>query len=135
MMMYSDDDEAWLTDPNISPYGFGFHISGDWDPMHTEIRPATVLVNHAAEIASQSAAFTKSVIDFIETQLRTVKSLAVDREEIRKLRVYRVNLFWPDRPNDGEIELRTSLETDRMWHCAYINRKPAPCLTFSGLAN
>jgi hypothetical protein len=40
---------------------------------------------------------------------------------------------WPERPDDGEIELRSSFDTDRMWHCAYIGRKPAPHLGFSGL--
>jgi hypothetical protein len=135
VLIYSDDDEAWFTDPKVSSYGFGFYISGDWNAMHTEIRPAAVLLNHAAEIASQPAVFVQSVREFLETQLQTVKSLARDEEEVRKLQVYRVNLMWPERPNDGEIELRSSLETDRMWHCAYVNRKPAPYLTFSGLAS
>jgi hypothetical protein len=132
-LTYSDDDEAWLTDPKASPYGFGFYISGDWDADGPEIRPASALVDHAAEIAAHPEAFTQSVREFVDTQLQSVRSLAADKDEIQKLRVYRVALMWPERPDDGEIELRTSFDTDRMWGCAYLGRKPAPHLGFVGL--
>ena len=131
-LVYSDDDEAWLTDPGASAYGFGFYISGDWDADGPEIRPAAALIEHAAQIASHPDAFIRSVQEFIAAQLQTDKLLQADRGEIEKLRVYRVALMWPERPDDGEIELRTSLDSIRMWHCAYIGRKPAPHLGFSG---
>jgi hypothetical protein len=132
-LTYSDDDEAWLTDPKSSPYGFGFYISGDWDADGPEIRPASALVDHAAQIAAHPEAFRRLVEEFIDSQLRSVRSLAADKDEIQKLRVYRVTLMWPERPADGEIELRTSFDTDRMWGCAYLRGKPAPHLGFSGL--
>ena len=132
-LTYSDDDDAWLTDPKTSTYGFGFYISGDRDPGRPEIRPAAALVDHAAEIASRPDDFTVRVRAFVESQLNTEKSLAAVRNEIEKLRVYRILLMWPERPDDGEIELRASFDSDRMWHCAYIGRKPAPHLGFSGL--
>jgi hypothetical protein len=132
-LIYSDDDEAWMADPKKSACGFGFCISGGWDADSPEIRPATALVEHAAEIASRPEAFTESVRGFVESQLQTVKSLAADRNEIERLRVYRVALMWPKRPDDGEIELRTSFDSDRVWHCAYTGRKPAPHLAFAGL--
>src|SRR5688500_13136127 len=87
-LTYSDDDEAWLTNPKTSAYGFGFSISGDWDADGSEIRPASALVGHAAEIASWPDDFTRGVRDFVASQWETVKSLAGDREEIQKLRVY-----------------------------------------------
>ena len=132
-LTYSDDDEAWLTDPKTSAYGFGFYIFGDWDADGPEIRPASALVDHAAAIASRPEVFTQAVQDFVASQLQTVKSLAADKDEIQKLRVYLLALMWPERPDDGEIELRTSLDSHRMWHCAYIGRKPAPYLGYSGL--
>lgn len=132
-LTYSDDDEAWLTDPKTSAYGFGFYISGDWVADGPEVRPASALIDHAAAIAARPEAFTQSVREFIDSQLQSVRSLAADKDEIQNLRVYRVALMWPERPDDGEIELRTSLDTERMWHCAYIGRSPAPHLGFSGL--
>ena len=132
-LTYSDDDEAWLTDPKTSACGFGFYISGDWNGDGPEIRPASALVDHAAEIATHPDAFTQSVQEFVDSQLQSVRSLAADKNEIQKLRVYRVAFMWPERPDDGEIEMRTSLDSDRMWHCALIGRKPAPHLGFSGL--
>ena len=132
-LIYSDEDEAWLTDPKMAAYGFGFCISGEWDEDIAEIRPAAALVEHASEIASQPEAFAESVRAFVKSQLQTVMALAVDRNEIEELRVYRVALMWPTRPDDGEIELRTSLDSDRVWHCAYTGRKPAPHFGFTGL--
>lgn len=132
-MTYSDDDEAWLTDPKTSPYGFGFYIAGDWDAAGPEIRPSSALIDHAAAIAAAPEAFTDLLREFVNSQLESVRSLAADKDEIQKLRVYRVALMWAERPDDGEIELRTSSDSDRMWHCAYIGRRPAPHLGFSGL--
>lgn len=133
MLSYSDDDEAWLTDPKTSPYGFGFYISGDWKAEGPEILPASALVEHAAMIASDPEPFLRSVQEFIDAQMHFARSLGGHRDEIGKLRVYQVALMWPERPADGEIELRTSFESHRMWHCAYIHGKPAPHLNFTGL--
>lgn len=130
---YSDDVEAWLTDPKTSTYGFGFYISGDWDADGPEIRPAAALMEHATAIAAHPEEFIQSVQAFIDSQLQSERSLAADKDEIQKLRVYQVALMWPTRPDDGEIELRTSFDSDRMWGCAYIGRKPAPHLSFTGL--
>jgi hypothetical protein len=132
-LTYSDDDEAWLTDPKTSACGFGFYIAGNWSSDDLDLRPATALVEHAAQIASHSDVFKQSVLEFVESQLKTVGSLARDKDEIQKLRIYRVALMWAERPDDGEIELRTSLDSNRMWHCAYVGRKPAPHFGFSGL--
>ncbi len=132
-LTYSDDAEAWLSDPKTSAYGFGFYISGDWDADGPEVGPASALVDHAAAIAAHPEAFTELVREFVDSQLQSVRSLAADKDEIQKLRVYAVFLMWPDRPDDGEIELRTSFDTDRMWGCAYLGRKPAPHLSFIGL--
>lgn len=131
-LTYSDDDEAWLTDPKASPYGFGFYISGDWDADGPEVRPASKLMDHAAELASHPEVLAQSIREFLDLQLQSVNSLAADKDEIQLLRVYRVALMWPERPDDGEIELRTSFDSDRMWLCAYVSRKPAPSLSFSG---
>lgn len=132
-MTYSEDDEAWLTDPNTSPCGFGFYIAGDWNADTAEILPASALVEHAAEIAADPEPFLRSVQEFLDAQSHFVRSLAGSRDEIQKLRVYQVALMWPARPHDGEIELRASFESLRMWHCAYINGIPAPHLNFTGL--
>jgi hypothetical protein len=131
-LIYSAEDDAWLTDPNASDFGFGFYVSGDPDPAASMIHPAASLIEHAAEIASNPEDFANAVQALVQHQLTTVKTLQADRDEIHKLRVYRVALMWPEQPNDGEIELRMAPKSDRMWHCAYIGRKPSPPLVFSG---
>jgi hypothetical protein len=132
-LVYSADDEAWLTDPKASKCSFGFFISADPDETGLTIQPSVALIDHAAEIASQPEVFVDSVRELVQSQLKTVKSLHANRDEIEKLQICRVALMWPDRPYDGEIELRTSPNSDRMWHCAYAGRKPSPPLVFSGL--
>jgi len=132
-LTYSADEDAWLTDPDASGCGFGFYVSAERNPNAATIRPAAELIEHAAQIASNPEVFAKSVRVLVESQLTTVKSLHADRDEIERLRVYRVALMWPERPDDGEIELRTGPDSDRMWHCAYLGRKPSPPLVFSGL--
>ena len=132
-LIYSDDDEAWLTDPKSSAYGFGFYIAGDWSKPGPEVLPPAQLIEHAAQIASNPNALIQSVQELINAQLKTDGSLRDAKNEVEQLHVYRVMLMWPERPNDGEIELRSSPDSNRMWHCAYINGKPAPSLVFSGL--
>lgn len=132
-MTYSEDDEAWLIDPKTSPCGFGFYIAGDWNADGAEILPASALVEHAAEIAADPEPFVRLVQEFLDAQSHSSRSLAGKRDEIQKLRVYQVELMWPERPNDGEIELRSSFDSHRMWHCAYLSGRPAPHLNFSGL--
>jgi hypothetical protein len=134
-LLYSDDDEAWLTDPKSSPCGFGFYIAGDWSTPGPEVLPPQSLIDTAINIATHSEAFIRSVQDIIDSELKKLSPKDRDLEEIKKLRVYRVELMWPDRPNDGEIQLRTSAESNRMWYCGYINGKPVLPLEFAGLDN
>jgi len=100
-----------------------------------EVMPAQELIVTAVAIASRSEAFVQSVREVIEAKLKTLPSGHPDFEEIKKLEVYSVDLMWPDQPKDGEIELRTSPESIRMWHCGYTNGKPVLPLAFSGLDN
>jgi hypothetical protein len=132
-LLYSEDDEAWLTDPVTSPYGFGFYIVGDWEAENIEIRPAEGLLEHAAQIAAHPEALIESVRQLVQSQLRTDKSLEALRSEVEKLQLYRVALMWPERPNDGELELRTSSDARQVWQCAYLGRKPAAPLVLVGL--
>jgi hypothetical protein len=132
-LLYSDDAQAWLSDPATSPCGFGFYIVGDWEAENIEIRPAEALLEHAAQIAAQPEALVESVRQLVQSQLRTEKSLEALRSELEKLRVYRVALMWPERPNDGEIELRTSFDSHRVWQCAYLGRKPAAPVIYVGV--
>ncbi len=132
-LLYSDDDEAWLSDPALSPCGFGFWIVGDWEAENIEIRPATALLEHAAQIAAQPQALVESVRQLVQSQLRTDKSLEPHRSEVDQLQVHRVELLWPERPDDGQLELRTSADSNRVWRCAYLGRQPAAPLVLAGL--
>lgn len=132
-LLYSDADEAWLSDPALAPYGFGFRIVGDWEAENIEIRPATALLEHAEQLAAEPAKLIDSVRQLVQSQLRTEKSLEPHRSEVEKLQIHRVELLWPERPDDGELELRTSFDSSRLWHCAYLGRYPTGPLVFAGV--
>lgn len=132
-LLYSDDDEAWLIDPKSSPCGFGFYIAGDWSIPGPEVLPPQSLIDAAINIASHSEVFAQLVRDIVDSKAKAVSPKDPDLEEIKKLRVHRVELMWPERPNDGEIQLRTSGESNRMWYCGCINGKPVLPLEFAGL--
>jgi hypothetical protein len=134
-LLYSDDYEAWLTDPKSSPCGFGFCIAGDWSIPGPEILPPQPLIDAAINIASHPEAFVRLVQGVIDSKLKTVSPKDPDLEEIKNLRVHCVALMWPDKPNEGEIELRTSSDSNRMWYCGYIDGKPILPLEFAGLDN
>ncbi len=128
LLTYSEDDDAWLTDPSLAACGFGFYIAGEIDKNDQIYHPSPALIEHAASIASNPGPLVCLVEQFIVSQLQGVRDLTRYRDEVEQLRIYRIDLMWPDRPDDGEIELRTSADSEQMWGCAYIGRKPAPHL-------
>ena len=110
---YSDEEEAWLTDPAHASLGFRFHIAGDE-------APDAALIPHAESIARDPLSFRNMVGTFLEAEAKRLK----DRDDtVRKLEIDMLCLFWPDKPDDGMIYFSGG---DRygVWRCDYRNRKP-----------
>jgi len=96
--------------------GFEFQISGTPEPDQA-------LLAHAADILRRKDEFVAEVLACARSEGETVRSLHSYREEIAGLRVERVCLFWPDRPDDGMITLSGGRDY-RLWRCDYIARMP-----------
>jgi len=115
-LTWSKDDEAWVSSPAHAGVGFEFQISGTPEPDKA-------LLAHAADILRRRDEFVAEVLACARAEGETVRSLHSYRDEIAGLRVERVCLFWPDRPDDGMISLSGGRDY-RLWRCDYIARKP-----------
>jgi hypothetical protein len=113
-LVWSKDDQAWIS--NRTEAGFDFQISGT--PM-----PDKVLLNHAADLLEKQQQFVAEVLAHVKSESVSKRRPQSYHDEISDLRVERVCLFWPDRPDDGMIELSGGRDY-RLWRCDYIARKP-----------
>jgi hypothetical protein len=113
-LTWSEDDEAWVS--SATHAGFEFQISGTPEPDKA-------LLTHAADILRRKDGFVAEVLAYVKSEGETVRSLHSYRDEIAGLRVERVCLFWPDRPDDGMISLSGGRDY-RLWRCDYIARRP-----------
>jgi hypothetical protein len=129
-LVYSEDDEAWLNSPDHRSLGFNFYIAGNWEPGNETILPDAGLVQHAESIVQNVDEFQRSLVLFLEDQIKSKKSLKPCADEIRQLKLETVCLFWPNRPCDGELYFKINNEKKGRWICAYIGGKPAPHLGF-----
>ena len=112
-LTWSNDDEAWVSSTVHSGAGFEIQISGT-------PHPDPALLAHAADILQRKEAFLAEIIAFTKSEGETVRSY---RDEIAGLRVERVCLFWPDRPDDGMVFFSGGRDY-RLWRCDYVARKP-----------
>jgi hypothetical protein len=110
---YSEEEEAWLSDPKHGALGFCFHITGDE-------KPDARLLPHAESVAHDADAFRKMVGDFLESEADRMKPR---QAAIRELKIDMVCLFWPERPDDGMIYF-TGGDSYGLWRCDYQNGKP-----------
>jgi len=115
-LSWSKDDEAWLSSPEHGGIGFRFEISGTPQPDES-------LLRHAADISQRREEFVLSVQRFLSEEAASVRHLSPFKEEIARLRIERVCLFWPERPDDGMIFFDGGHDY-RGWRCDYIGRTP-----------
>jgi hypothetical protein len=138
-LSYSEDDDAWLTDPEAAACGFGFYVAGDRAPKHERICPDPTLLEHAVALARDPESIRAKVADHLArhppsaNELRRAGADLTPIADITSLKIYRICLMWPDRPNDGEIELRLSFSDKRFWVCSYVDRSPAHAVAYGGL--
>jgi len=115
-LTWSKDDEAWFSSATHGGIGFEFQISGTPEPDQA-------LLAHAVDIFRNKDTFVTSALHFVTMESEKVRSLQPYCDEIRGLRVERVCLFWPDRPDDGMIYFSGGRDY-RLWRCDYVNRQP-----------
>lgn len=115
-LSWSKEDEAWLSSPEHAAIGFAFEIAGAPQPDGS-------LVRHAADIAKKKEEFVRSVQRFLSEETASVRHLSAFNEEIAGLKIERVCLFWPDRPDDGMIFFDGGRDY-RGWRCDYVGRTP-----------
>ncbi|MCB1227740.1 MAG: hypothetical protein KDK99_18120 [Verrucomicrobiales bacterium] len=115
-LTWSEEDDAWVSSATHSGVDFEFQISGTPEPDKT-------LLSHATDILRRKDEFTAKVLAYVKSEGETVRSLHSYRDEIAGLRIERVCLFWPNRPDDGMISLSGGRDY-RQWRCDYIARKP-----------
>ena len=115
-LSWSKEDEAWLSSPEHDCVGFTFQIAGTPQPDES-------LVRHAADISGTKEEFIRSVQRFLSNEAVSVRHLSAFKEEIAGLKIERVCLFWPERPDDGMIFFRGGRDF-RGWRCDYVGRAP-----------
>jgi len=82
--------------------------------------PDPKLLEHARAVAANESSFRVLVSSFLD---REAPGFRGGEAEVRSLRLESLELVWPDRPNDGMIYFEGG-DSDRVWRCDYINRKP-----------
>ncbi len=128
-LVYSKDDECWMTAEDSTHLPFRFFIAGNWAEEHMSISPDQRLIEHAESIARAPDQFLREVEAFIRTEVAARRHLKGWEHEVSQLKVSALNLAWAECPNDGMIEFAGTNEY-RLWRCDYIGRKPAGMLSF-----
>jgi len=112
-LLLSEDEDWWEGSVKIKEKRIGFKIGGNSEPSRK-------LLVHAHDIIRSYNEFEEMVAVFLLAESERFRSFA---EEIRKLIIHNICLYWPERPNDGMIYFIGPNEF-RLWRCDYLNRKP-----------
>ena len=106
---------GWTVELNKADDSYSFSIGGD-------SHPSAPLLDHAREIFNNYESFKRIVKECLEAETRDYP--ADVKEEVSRLEIDDISLFWPDRPNDGMIFFRGPHDYIRAWRCDYIDRRP-----------
>ena len=119
VLRWSDDAGAWVCRAVRFSGEVSFHVGGDREPD-------PLLIAHARDLAGAPEQLERLIAAALEeAALAFHPKLA---SEIRALQLEWICLCWPERPNDGLLYMTDGHE-GRVWHFAYIERRPE-CLGF-----
>lgn len=110
------EETGWTASVIRDGHSFQISIGGSDEPDSRSLA-------HAREILDKFAAFKKLVIDFI--QLESADYPANVKAELAALEIDLLMLYWPEAPENGMIFFRGPADEVRLWHCDYIDRRPA----------
>ncbi len=128
-LVYSDDDEAWLTGGESGELKFGFYIAGSEDFSAPTQRPDPYLVRQAEAVALVQDQFIAEVMAYLQTEAKVRRIHKGWEHEIAQLQIETLCLFWPKRPRDGQISFSGGSDY-RLWRCGYLDGKPGGGLGF-----
>lgn len=128
-LVYSDDDDAWLTSEVAGNLKFGFYISGSEDFTAPIRRPDPALVKQAETIALTQNQFVTDVMAYVRSEFKTQHRHKDWEPEIAQLQIETFCLLWPKRPRDGQISFSGG-NNYRLWRCGYLDGKPGGGLNF-----
>ena len=128
-LVYSDDDEAWLTEENTTSLKFGFYIRGSEDYSTPEQVPDPGLIKQAESVVFTQDSFVAQVMAYVQHEAKTKRLHRGWEEEIGELQIETLCLFWPKRPREGQISFSGG-RNFRLWRCGYIDGKPGGGLGF-----
>lgn len=113
---YDEDTSAWVVS---SPHEWDIHLAGSVDAVD----PA--LARSGVWFRTNREQFEHDIKIFLQMQEqdRQFKEWQEALDDIRSLRIEFVTLASPQRPNDGMIYFCGN-ESDRVWRCDMIDRKP-----------
>lgn len=128
-LIYSDDDEAWITEESSGKLKFRFYISGSEDRSESKRIADPELVKQAELVALSQDTFIAEVMAYVRSEAETRKLHRGWESEIAQLRIETLCLFWPKRPRDGQISFSGG-NNFRLWRCGYLDGKPGGGLGF-----
>lgn len=128
-LIYSDEDNAWLTQNTSNKLKFGFYIAGSEDPTLPLQMPDPELIKQAESVALGQDKFIAEVMTYVDEECRTKKIHKGWESEIAQLQIETLCLFWPKRPRDGQISLSGG-KNHRLWRCEYLDGNPGGGLGF-----
>ncbi len=112
-VVFSEEEDLWEAKIEHNGSRFMIRIAG-------KEAPDPSLMQHAREVAAVADQFLEQVARFLKGQAAQFRGAEA---EIELLRLESLNLFWPNRPNDGMLYFDGG-NKGRVWRCDYINRKP-----------
>lgn len=113
VVIFNEEEHLWEASVQTEHRKFKIYIAGKKAPEPT-------LLPHAREVASQSQEFEDKIVRFLADQ---ASSFPGGEDEVRSLQLESLNLFWPNRPEDGMVYFDGGGE-GRVWRCDYIKKNP-----------
>jgi hypothetical protein len=111
------DQQWWEVQLILGSRPVTFAIGGDQEP-------SGVLLQHARDIVATFPVFEARITAFLAHEAQQAYARHANlASEARALRIEGINLFWPDRPEDGMIYFTGAAE-GRVWRCDYVGREP-----------
>jgi len=112
-LRFDDDVGCWRAALDAQGRRIGFLIAG-------KDQPDPALLQHAVDVLDDVGNFRARVAAFLQDEANRQPHFA---SEIAQLQIEDLNLFWPNRPNDGMIYF-SGPDEFRVWRCDYVNRTP-----------
>lgn len=110
-LILNDDWTLWESKIIFQNHELNIAVGG-------EREPDPVLLQYSSDIIQNLEQFNSNVQSFLEKQANEMQFKKYYGEEILKLKITDINLFWPKKPHEAMIGLGEGND-GRLWRCAY----------------